>query len=194
MASDEPRRITVGGAAPYPVVVGEQLLGELGSMLPAGAERVAVIAPRALAETGEAIRVDLEAQGRTAILIEVPDAEEAKTAEVAAFCWTVLGQSGFTRTDAIVAVGGGATTDLGGFVAATWLRGVAVVHVPTTLLGMVDAAVGGKTGINTAEGKNLVGSFHPPVGVVCDLSALRHAARERLPSRAGRGGEGRVHP
>jgi 3-dehydroquinate synthase len=171
--SDEVSRIMVGGAAPYPVIVGEQLLDEVGTLLPDGAERVAVIAPRALAETGEAIRVDLEAQGRSAILIEVPDAEEAKSAEVAAFCWSVLGQSGFTRTDAIVAVGGGATTDLGGFVAATWLRGVAVVHVPTTLLGMVDAAVGGKTGINTAEGKNLVGSFHPPVGVVCDLSALR---------------------
>ncbi len=171
--SDEPRRIAVGGPSPYPVVVGEHLLGELGSMLPSGAERVAVIAPRALADTGEAIRIDLETQGRTAILIEVPDAEEAKTAEVAAFCWSVLGQAGFTRTDAVVAVGGGATTDLGGFVAATWLRGVAVVHVPTTLLGMVDAAVGGKTGINTAEGKNLVGSFHPPVGVLCDLTALR---------------------
>ena len=170
--STEPRRITVGGPAPYPVLVGSQLLGELGGMVPVEAERVAVIAPRALAETGEAIRVDLETQGRTAILIEVPDAEEAKTAEVAAFCWSVLGQAGFTRTDAIVAVGGGATTDLGGFVAATWLRGVAVVHVPTTMLGMVDAAIGGKTGINTSDGKNLVGSFHPPVGVLCDLSAL----------------------
>lgn len=170
--STEPRRITVGGPAPYPVLVGSQLLGELGGMVPAEAERVAVITPRALAETGEAIRVDLETQGRTAILIEVPDAEEAKTAEVAAFCWSVLGQAGFTRTDAIVAVGGGATTDLGGFVAATWLRGVAVVHVPTTMLGMVDAAIGGKTGINTSEGKNLVGSFHSPVGVLCDLSAL----------------------
>ena len=171
--SIEPHTITVGGAAPYPVIVGEHLLGELRQMLPAGVQRVAVVAPRALAETGEAIRGDLEAQGLTAILIEVPDAEEAKSAEVAAFCWSVLGQSGFTRTDAVVAVGGGATTDLGGFVAATWLRGVAVIHVPTTLLGMVDAAVGGKTGINTAEGKNLVGSFHPPVGVLCDLTALR---------------------
>jgi len=171
--SIETQTITVGGTAPYPVVVGEHLLGELSEMLPAGVQRVAVVAPRALAETGEAIRGDLEAQGLTAILIEVPDAEEAKSAEVAAFCWSVLGQSGFTRTDAVVAVGGGATTDLGGFVAATWLRGVAVIHVPTTLLGMVDAAVGGKTGINTAEGKNLVGSFHPPVGVLCDLTALR---------------------
>jgi 3-dehydroquinate synthase len=166
------RRIEVGGEAPYPVLVGEQLLAEITALVPATAERVAVICPRALTATGEAVRVDVESSGRTAILIEVPDAEEAKSAEVASFCWSVLGQSGFTRTDAIVAVGGGATTDLGGFVAATWLRGVPVIQVPTTLLGMVDAAVGGKTGINTAEGKNLVGSFHPPVGVVCDLSTL----------------------
>jgi 3-dehydroquinate synthase len=166
------RRITVGGATPYDVVVGEHLLGELPGMLPHGVQRVAVIAPRALAETGEAIRIDLEQQGLTSVLIEVPDAEDAKSSDVASFCWSVLGQNGFTRSDAVVAVGGGATTDLGGFVAGTWLRGVAVVHVPTTLLGMVDAAVGGKTGINTAEGKNLVGTFHTPAGVICDLSAL----------------------
>jgi 3-dehydroquinate synthase len=170
--NDSVRRISVGGSSPYDVVVGHQLLAELPSMLPPGTERVAVIAPRALAETGEAIRADLERQSLRAVLIEVPDAEEAKSADVASFCWSVLGQNGFTRTDAVVAVGGGATTDLGGFVAATWLRGVAVVHVPTTLLGMVDAAVGGKTGINTSEGKNLVGAFHPPAGVLCDLEAL----------------------
>jgi 3-dehydroquinate synthase len=102
----------------------------------------------------------------------VPDAEEAKTAQVAAFLWGVLGQAGFTRSDAVVGVGGGATTDLAGFVAATWLRGIRVVQVPTTLLAMVDAAVGGKTGINTAEGKNLVGAFHEPAGVLCDLATL----------------------
>jgi 3-dehydroquinate synthase len=77
-----------------------------------------------------------------------------------------------TRSDAIVGVGGGASTDLAGFVAATWLRGVRCVLIPTTVLGMVDAAIGGKTGINTAEGKNLVGAFHPPAGVLCDLTAL----------------------
>ncbi|CAM5562533.1 3-dehydroquinate synthase OS=Streptomyces griseomycini OX=66895 GN=aroB PE=3 SV=1 [Streptomyces griseomycini] len=102
----------------------------------------------------------------------MPNAEEAKTAEVAAYCWKALGQSGFTRTDVIVGVGGGATTDLAGFVAATWLRGVRWIAIPTTVLAMVDAAVGGKTGINTAEGKNLVGAFHPPAGVLCDLAAL----------------------
>ncbi len=165
-------RITVGGSAPYPVLIGENLLGELRGVLPAGVERVAVIGPRALATTGEAVRADLEASGLTAVFIEVPDAEDAKNADVAAFCWSVLGQNAFTRTDAVVAIGGGATTDLAGFVAATWLRGVAVVHLPTTLLGMVDAAIGGKTGINTAEGKNLVGAFHPPAGVLCDLASL----------------------
>ena len=82
-------------------------------------------------------------------------------------------------------LGGGATTDLGGFVAATWLRGVPVVHVPTTLLGMVDAAVGGKTGINTDAGKNLVGSFHEPAGVLCDLDTLAGLPRAELVAGLG---------
>jgi 3-dehydroquinate synthase len=126
-----------------------------------------------LRTTGEALRDDLVTQGVIAHAVEVPDAEEAKTADVAAFCWSVLGRIGLGRADAVVGVGGGATTDLAGFVAATWLRGVRTVLIPTTLLGMVDAAIGGKTGINTAEGKNLVGAFHPPAGVLCDLEALR---------------------
>jgi len=82
----------------------------------------------------------------------------------------------------VVTVGGGATTDMGGFVAATWMRGIRVVHMPTTLLAMVDAAVGGKTGMNTAEGKNLVGSFHEPAGVLCDLTYLATLPREELVS------------
>ncbi|GHJ95775.1 3-dehydroquinate synthase [Streptomyces sp. NE5-10] len=176
MSTDqEVTRIHVGGSAgtdPYEVLVGRQLLGELPALIGGTAKRVAVIHPEALAETGEALREDLAAQGYEAVAIQVPNAEEAKTAEVAAYCWKALGQTGFTRTDVIVGVGGGATTDLAGFVAATWLRGVRWVAVPTTVLGMVDAAVGGKTGINTAEGKNLVGAFHPPAGVVCDLAAL----------------------
>ena len=110
----------------------------------------------------------------------MPDAEDAKRVEVAAFCWRVMGQTDFTRTDAVIGLGGGATTDLAGFVAATWLRGVDVVQVPTTLLGMVDAAVGGKTGINTAEGKNLVGAFHPPRAVLCDLDDPRALPRNEI--------------
>ncbi|HSK27311.1 MAG TPA: 3-dehydroquinate synthase [Jiangellales bacterium] len=165
-------RIPVGGDRPYEVVVGEGLLGEVAALLGDGVQRVAVIHPRALRATGEAVRDDLAAQGLEAHAVEVPDAEEAKTPEVAAFCWSVLGRIGLTRSDAVVGVGGGATTDLAGFVAATWARGVRLVLVPTTLLGMVDAAVGGKTAVNTPEGKNLVGAFHPPAGVVCDLAAL----------------------
>jgi 3-dehydroquinate synthase len=163
-------RISVAGR--YDVVVGTGLLHELPGLVGEGVQRVLVVHPRALAATGEAVREDLVAKGFEAYAAEVPDAEEAKTAQVAAFLWGVLGQAAFTRSDAIVAVGGGATTDLGGFVAATWLRGIRVVHVPTTLLAMVDAAVGGKTGINTSEGKNLVGSFHEPAGVLCDLATL----------------------
>ncbi|WP_432522459.1 3-dehydroquinate synthase [Kineococcus sp. SYSU DK006] len=170
--STETVRIPVPGEAPYDVLIGRGLLGELRGLLGPKVAKVLVVHPRALRTTGEAVRDDLVAQGLEAVLAEVPDGEEAKSAEVAAFCWTVLGQSDFTRSDAVVGVGGGAVTDLAGFVAATWLRGVRVVHVPTTLLAMVDAAVGGKTGINTAEGKNLVGSFHPPAGVLCDLDAL----------------------
>ncbi len=106
------------------------------------------------------------------IRLPLPDGEAAKTAQVAVEAWERLGRAGFTRSDAVVTVGGGATTDMGGFIAATWLRGVPVVHIPTTLLAMVDAAVGGKTGMNTGAGKNLVGSFHEPAGVICDLDLL----------------------
>lgn len=173
--TDQVTRIQVGAGAghdAYDVLVGRQLLGELGSLIGTKAQRVAVIHPEALASTGEALRDDLAEQGYEAVAIQVPNAEEAKTVEVAAYCWKALGQSGFTRSDVIVGVGGGATTDLAGFVAASWLRGVRWIAVPTTILAMVDAAVGGKTGINTAEGKNLVGAFHPPAGVLCDLAAL----------------------
>lgn len=167
-------RIQVGGTGhdPYEVLVGRRLLGELPALIGPQAKRVAVLHPESLAETGGTLRQDLADQGYEAVAIQLPNAEEAKTVEVAAYCWKALGQTGFTRSDVIVGVGGGATTDVAGFVAATWLRGVRWIAVPTTVLGMVDAAIGGKTGINTAEGKNLVGAFHPPAGVLCDLAAL----------------------
>ena len=164
-------RIPVGTAKPYEVVVGTDLLGELPALI-ARAQRVAVIHPAALSAKGEQVAEALRSKGFEVLNAEVPDGEQAKDLTVAAHLWDVLGQAGFTRTDVVVAVGGGATTDLAGFVAATWLRGVDVVHLPTTLLGMVDAAVGGKTGINSSAGKNLVGAFHEPAGVLCDLTAL----------------------
>jgi 3-dehydroquinate synthase len=156
--------IHVGSAAPYDVEVGHGVLDRLPALLGDGVRKVALVhAP--------GFGVDLP--GFEVLDLEVPEGEAAKTAAVLADCWERLGAAGFTRSDAVVTMGGGATTDLGGFVAATWLRGVRVVHVPTSLLGMVDAAVGGKTGIDTGAGKNLVGSFHEPAGVVCDLDLLR---------------------
>jgi 3-dehydroquinate synthase len=163
--------VDVGGPAPYPVLIGHDLLGELTPLL-AGATRVAVIHPPTLLTLAEAVRDDLGREGFDAHLIEVPDGEDAKKLEVAGLCWDVLGEAGFTRSDMIVGLGGGATTDLAGWVAAAWLRGVKVVQVATTLAGMVDAAIGGKTGINTTRGKNLVGAFHPPAAVLCDLAVL----------------------
>ena len=130
--------------------------------------------------------------GADVVLAAVPDGEAAKTVDVAAGLWSLLGRRAFTRSDAVVGLGGGAATDLAGFVAASWLRGVPVVHVPTTLLGMVDAAVGGKTGVNTGEGKNLVGAFHPPAGVLCDLATLDDAAPGRAGQRDGGGREDRA--
>ena len=167
---DSPTTVSVGDD--YDVVIGSAVLDRVGDLLGPDVERVLVVHPPTLPELTTRVTAALEAKGYAVHVAEVPDAEAAKTAEVAAALWAQLGVAGFTRTDAVVGVGGGTVTDLAGFVAASWLRGVRVVQVPTTLLGMVDAAVGGKTGINTAEGKNLVGAFHPPAGVLCDVAVL----------------------
>ncbi|KAB2811185.1 3-dehydroquinate synthase [Pimelobacter simplex] len=178
-----PTVLHVATASPYDVVVGHGVLDRLRGLLPDGVQRVAIICPESLEHLLEPFADLLD--GLDVVVLQVPDGEEAKNWEVAAACWEALGEDGFTRSDAVVTLGGGATTDLGGFVAATWLRGVAVVHVPTTLLAMVDAAVGGKTGINTPAGKNLVGSFHEPAGVLCDLALLATLPREELVAGLG---------
>ena len=175
-------RIDVAGDRPYQVVIGSGVTSELPALLGDGVKQVLLVHPKALADLVPRIERDLLSAGFDVVLAAVPDGEPAKTADVAAGLWSLLGRRAFTRSDAVVAVGGGATTDLAGFVAATWLRGIAVVQLPTTLLGMVDAAVGGKTAIDTAEGKNLVGSFHPPTGVLCDLASLRTLPRAELVS------------
>lgn len=169
----------VGGESPYDVVVGARLTDRLPALLGTDTQRVAVICTSMIAEL-LAPWLDSLSAAYDVLVLPIPDGEAAKSAAVAGSCWEALGRAGFTRSDAVVAIGGGATTDLGGFVAATWLRGVRVVHVPTTLLAMVDAAVGGKTGINTGSGKNLVGSFHEPSGVLCDLALLETLPREEL--------------
>lgn len=164
----------------YDVVIGRGVLDDVVSHVPDGAQRVLIVHAPVLADAAARLAEQAGVRGLQPTRVQLPDAEAAKTVDVAARLWSVLAEAGFTRTDAVIALGGGATTDLGGFVAATWLRGVAVVQVPTTVLGMVDAAVGGKTGINIAEGKNLVGSFHPPAAVVCDLDLLRTLPRADL--------------
>ncbi len=168
--------VTIPVGSDYDVRIGRGILAEVADLVPSGAQRVLVVHSGAQPYAHRVAQV-LAHNGFEVHHGLVPDAEAAKSLDVAAALWSQLGLAGFTRSDAIVAVGGGTVTDLGGFVAATWLRGVSVVQVPTTVLAMVDAAVGGKTGINTPEGKNLVGSFHPPVGVLCDLDVLQTLPR-----------------
>ncbi|QEO10133.1 3-dehydroquinate synthase [Protaetiibacter larvae] len=167
------------GMRDYEVLVGRGLLGRLAEHLGPRVAKILIIHAPTLAARAEALREELSDRYQV-LLAEVPDAEGAKRVEVAAFCWQILGQTDFTRSDAIVGLGGGATTDLAGFVAATWLRGVDVIQIPTTVLGMVDAAVGGKTGINTAEGKNLVGAFWAPRVVLCELELLDTLPRNEI--------------
>jgi 3-dehydroquinate synthase len=174
--------IRVQSAQPYDVVVGRDLLGLLVGCLPDGVRKVGVISTERLAANAAAVRNNLIAGGLEVCEITTPDGEAAKTADVAASCWSALGEAGLTRSDAVIGVGGGAITDLAGFVAATFLRGLPVVQVPTTLLAMVDAAVGGKTGINTTTAKNLVGAFHEPVAVLCDLESLRTLGEDEIVS------------
>jgi len=168
----EPVTVSVAVDPPYPVVIGTGLRGELDGLL-SGRHRVAILHQPVMEQTAEAIRSQLADRGVDAHRIEIPDAEAGKDLPVVGFIWEVLGRIGIGRKDALVSLGGGAATDVAGFAAATWLRGVPIVHMPTTLLGMVDAAVGGKTGINTDAGKNLVGAFHQPLAVLVDLATLK---------------------
>lgn len=173
--------ITVSGNPDYDVIVSpgasERLVEFLG-----GVTKALLIHQPVMSSLAGQIRESL--LGKVDVLLaEVPDGEDSKRVEVAAFCWGIMGQADFTRSDAVIGLGGGAATDLAGFVAATWLRGVRFVNIPTTVLGAVDAAVGGKTGINTAEGKNLVGAFHAPAAVLVDTELL--ATLPETEKRAG---------
>jgi 5-deoxy-5-amino-3-dehydroquinate synthase len=164
----------------YDVVVGEGAIGELASLLPPSARRVAVV-------TQEAIPVAVTLPDRDVETYVIGDGEGAKSLATIEALTRGFAQQGLTRRDVIVGVGGGMVTDVAGFAAATWHRGTPVVHVSTTLLGMVDAAIGGKTGVNLPEGKNLVGAFWQPSGVICDLDALAS-----LPERETRCGLGEM--
>lgn len=175
----EPVRIRVDTRQPYDVIVGRGLLGELVDVL-RDASTVALVHQPSITATVETVREELADAEVDAHRVELPDAEEGKSLAVASFCWEVLGKVGMDRDGVVVSFGGGAVTDIAGFIAATWMRGVRVVHVPTTLLGMVDAAIGGKTGINTEAGKNLVGLFHEPSAVMVDLATLESLPENEL--------------
>lgn len=176
-----PTRIAVNSdGSAYEVVVGRGLMDRVPEALGDRVNKVLIMHTSTVGRLADDLRAALQERYAQVLLAEVPDAEAAKRVEVAAFCWGILGQADFTRSDAIIGLGGGAVTDLAGFVAATWLRGVRLVQIPTTVLGMVDAAVGGKTGINTTEGKNLVGSFYAPHAVICDIELLKSLPKNEI--------------
>lgn len=171
--------VAVGEGRTYPVVIGAGVRGELARLLPAGCRRVALV-------TQDGIPLEVDA-GCEVTRFSIGDGEGAKTLATVETLCRGFASMGLTRADAVVAVGGGVVTDTAGFAAATYHRGVPVVHVSTTLLGMVDAAIGGKTGVNLPEGKNLIGAFWQPAAVVCDLDSL-----ETLPIRERRSGFGEM--
>ena len=164
---------------PYPVHVGPKALEMLGELIPSGARRVAVI-------TQESIPWSVD-PSIGALTITVPDGESAKSMSVIEDVCRQMAVAGFTRADVVVAVGGGVVTDVGGFAAAVYHRGIRFINVATTLLAQVDAAIGGKTGVNLVEGKNLVGAFWQPTAVICDTEMLT-----TLPIREYRSGLGEV--
>jgi 3-dehydroquinate synthase len=164
-------RITVNGQSPYDVIIGNDIMDGIADLVGRDAKKVLIVHQPTLAALSAQLREGPLA-GYEVLMAEVPDGEAAKRIEVAAWCWQIMGTAEFSRTDVVIGFGGGAATDLAGFVAATWLRGVRVIQVPTTLLGMVDAAIGGKTAVNTSEGKNLVGAFSAPSAVLVDLDVL----------------------
>ncbi|MCL2316615.1 MAG: 3-dehydroquinate synthase [Actinomycetia bacterium] len=165
------RTIHVRTQQPYDVVIGVGALDRLPEAL-GGASQAAVIFSSALAVAAREVARRCEAAGVRPCLVEVPVGEAAKTTGTLDACWRALARADFTRSDVVIGVGGGATTDLAGFVAATFLRGCAWIAVPTSVLGLVDAAVGGKTGADLPEGKNLIGAFWEPRAVLADLDLL----------------------
>ncbi len=173
------------GQPGYEVLIGRGLLDDLNGSLGDSVRKVLLVYPVGMQASAEAVADNLIETGKQVWQLPVADGEDAKTDRWLSIAWSSLGQAEFSRSDAVITLGGGATTDLGGFIAATWLRGISVVHVPTTLLAMVDAAIGGKTGINTLEGKNLVGAFHEPKAVLVDLDTLETLPKLELISGFG---------
>ncbi len=167
------------GERSYDVLVGRGARYRLGELLPIGARRAAVVTQQSIP-----VEVDVGIEQRSFVIGEGEDAKTLATVEE--LCRS-FSRWGLTRADVVVAVGGGVVTDTAGFAAAVYHRGTAVVHIATTLLAQVDAAIGGKTGVNLPEGKNLVGAFWQPTAVLCDTELL-----ETLPPPEYRSGCGEM--
>jgi 3-dehydroquinate synthase len=177
-------RITVGVSPPYDVVVGSGALARVGDLV-RDRRRVAIVTQPAIADAwAEPLRAAIDAPTEVFLM---GDGEEHKTLTTIESLTRDFARWGLLRADAVVALGGGVVGDTAGFAASVFHRGVAVVQVPTTLLAMVDSAIGGKTAVNLPEGKNLVGAFHQPIGVVADTETLG-----TLPERELRCGLGEV--
>jgi len=171
------------GARSYDIVVGVDLLAQAGDRVRTrlAPSRAAVVADSHVAPLyGERVRASLDAAGVPASLITFPAGEEAKALDQLAALYDRLFAAAIDRAGCIVAVGGGVTGDLAGFAAATFMRGIPFVQVPTSLLAMVDSSSGGKTGVNHPRGKNLIGAFHQPALVLADIGALQTLPRPEL--------------
>ncbi len=167
------------GDRSYPVLVGAGVRDELAGVLPTGTRRVAIV-------TQEGVGVDVDS-GRPQRQFIIGDGEAHKTLDTVGRLCSEFAQWGLSRADCVVGVGGGLVTDVAGFAASVYHRGLNVVHVSTTLLGQIDAAIGGKTGVNLPEGKNLVGTYWQPSAVLCDTETLA-----TLPPREWRCGLGEL--
>ncbi len=161
----------------YEIVVGKGAVTELGGLVPPGARRCAIV-------TQEGIGFEVD-PGIESINVFIPDGETAKKMSVVEEVCRRLAQAGLRRSDVVVAVGGGVVTDVAGFAAAVYQRGISCINVATSLLGQVDAAIGGKTGVNIPEGKNLIGAFQQPRAVICDTNALATLSEPEMRSGYG---------
>ena len=167
------------GTRSYPVVVGHGVVGEIDSLLPKSAKRAVIVTQK---EIGFVVKPKIDST-----TVFIGNGEQHKNLQTIEMLSQKFAEFGLTRNDVVIGVGGGMVTDVAGFAAASWHRGTSVLHVSTSLVGMVDAAIGGKTGVNIDQGKNLVGAFWQPCAVVCDLDALK-----TLPEREMRCGLGEV--
>lgn len=174
------------GDRSYPVIVGRGVVGQTESLLPLSAKRVAIVTQDGIPES-----CFPEFSQQVVSVHRIGVGEEHKSLSTIEQLCREFAQAGITRSDVVVAVGGGMVTDVAGFAAASYHRGIPVIHVATSLLAMIDAAVGGKTGVNIPEGKNLVGAFWQPSGVVCDLGSLDSLSEREM--RCGLGEMAKYH-